>query len=216
VWGAGARPACHTGCFSLHGHHGERLVARQAGVLPELQHTLATQSRQTLPVLSLSSLLSRGGQCASSHQRHNCHLTEHCTMPVRTEDVLETRKYEDCSKNNASYLFPWPAVSEIDTGGMAVEVKPFHQCSITFCCHVTDGCRGTVWENSFWHGSMFEAKMWNWIPPCGKNGTHWHSSTIAECLRMTVGHIHWCRLLWAQHAGSCSCEKAQLMVGTVE
>jgi len=37
-----------------------------------------------------------------------------------------------------------PAVSEVNVGGMAVEAEPSHQYSITFCCHVTDGSRGTV------------------------------------------------------------------------
>jgi len=28
----------------------------------------------------------------------------------------------------------------------------------------------------------YEAKMWNWIPPCRRNGTHWLSLMLAECL----------------------------------
>ena len=39
-------------------------------------------------------------------------------------------------------LLSWPMTSESDAGGMAVEVEPFHQYSIIFCCHVTDGSRG--------------------------------------------------------------------------
>ena len=31
-------------------------------------------------------------------------------------------------------------------GGMAIEVKLSHQYSIAFCCHVTDGNRGAVWQ----------------------------------------------------------------------
>ena len=30
-------------------------------------------------------------------------------------------------------------MSEVDVGGMAVEVEPSQQYSFTFCCHVTDG-----------------------------------------------------------------------------
>ena len=33
-------------------------------------------------------------------------------------------------------LIYWPMTSEADVGGMAVEVEPSHQYSITFCCHV--------------------------------------------------------------------------------
>jgi len=35
-------------------------------------------------------------------------------------------------------------MSEADVGGMAVEIEPSHQYSITFCCHATDDSRGTV------------------------------------------------------------------------
>jgi len=38
----------------------------------------------------------------------------------------------------------WPMTSEVDADGMAVEVETSHQCSITCCCHVTDGSRGEV------------------------------------------------------------------------
>ena len=34
--------------------------------------------------------------------------------------------------------------SEEDVGGIAVEVELFHQYSITFCGHVTDGSGGAV------------------------------------------------------------------------
>ena len=38
----------------------------------------------------------------------------------------------------------WLITVEADGGGTAVEVKPSHQYSIAFCCHVTDGSRGAV------------------------------------------------------------------------
>ena len=41
-------------------------------------------------------------------------------------------------------LLCWPMMSEADVGGMAVEVEPSYQYSITVCCHVTDGSRGAV------------------------------------------------------------------------
>jgi len=70
-------------------------------------------------------------------------------------------------------------MSEAHVGGMAVE--DFHPYSVTCCGHATDGSRGTVWQNGVWHGNAYEAKEWNWITP--KNGSHWHSSTHAECLQ---------------------------------
>ena len=62
------------------------------------------------------------------------------------------------------------------------QVEPSHQYSITFCCCVTDGSKVTVWRNGIWHGSTREAKVWNWIPVCRENGTHWHSLIADECL----------------------------------
>ena len=41
-------------------------------------------------------------------------------------------------------LLCWPMVSEVNVGGMAVEVEPSHQHPITFCCCVTEGSRGAV------------------------------------------------------------------------
>ena len=37
-----------------------------------------------------------------------------------------------------SFLLCWPTVLVVDGGGMAVEVEPSHQCSITLCYCVTD------------------------------------------------------------------------------
>ena len=69
-----------------------------------------------------------------------------------------------------------------EIGGMAVEAELSFQYSLTFCCCATVGSRGAVWQNGVCHGSAYEAKQWNWIPPCGKNGTRWHSLTLGECL----------------------------------
>ena len=41
-------------------------------------------------------------------------------------------------------LLCWPMTSEAGAGGMAVEVEPSCQYSITFCCRVTDGSRGAI------------------------------------------------------------------------
>jgi len=35
-----------------------------------------------------------------------------------------------------------PMTSEANIGGMALEVENSYQCSITCCCHATDGSRG--------------------------------------------------------------------------
>ena len=41
----------------------------------------------------------------------------------------------------------WPVMKEVDIGGMAVEVEPSLQFSITFCCLAMDGGRGAVRQN---------------------------------------------------------------------
>ena len=86
-----------------------------------------------------------------------------------------------------SILLYLPTLSKAEVGGMAVEAEPSHQYSITHCCHVRDGSRGAVWQNGVWHGSLYEAKVRHWIPPCGKNCTHWPSSTLKVYEDQTVG-----------------------------
>ena len=77
-------------------------------------------------------------------------------------------------------LWCWPTMSEADVGGMAEEAESSHQCSITFCCRVTDSSRGTVWQNGVWHGSAYEAKVCHWILP-------WESmAPIDTCQRLLV------------------------------
>ena len=83
-------------------------------------------------------------------------------------------------------LWCWPTKSEADVGGTAVEIEPFYRYCITICCCATGGSRGAIWQNGVWHRSMYEAKVWNWIPLCKKNGTHWLSLTLAEHLREPV------------------------------
>ena len=116
-----------------------------------------------------------------------------------------------------------PMTPEEDSGGMAEEAEPSHQYSVTCCCRVTDGSRGAVWQNGIWHGHAHEAKVCHWIPSCGKNSTHWHSSMFAEYLwRPNSEHSdavcsalqQWWQwqwvtstdadFLWGQHSGSCS------------
>lgn len=41
-------------------------------------------------------------------------------------------------------LLCWPTMSETDVGGMAGEIEPPHQYSVTFCFCVTDGSRGAL------------------------------------------------------------------------
>jgi len=74
-----------------------------------------------------------------------------------------------------------PTVSEVDAGGIAVEVEPFHQYFVTFCCCVTDGSRGAVWHNGIWHGSADEAKVCHWNSASRKK---WYPLTLLLEWRM--------------------------------
>ena len=98
-----------------------------------------------------------------------------------------------------------PTTSKVDVGGMAVEVEPSHQYSITCCYRVTDGSWGAVWQHGGWHRSVYEAKVCHWIPPYRKNCTLWHSLETLETMNNSMKDrscSRWpCRFLEAQHAG---------------
>jgi len=63
------------------------------------------------------------------------------------------------SKVMLSILRYWLTVSEVGAGAMAAEAESSHQYYITYCCHPTDGSRGTFRQNGIKHGSAYEAKM---------------------------------------------------------
>lgn len=88
--------------------------------------------------------------------------------------------YKGCSESNASYFYYVGSWCQrcLLVVWLAVEA---HQYSITFCYNVIKGSRGAVWQNGVWNWSVDEAKVSHWIPPCGKNGTNWHSWMLAEC-----------------------------------
>ena len=95
-------------------------------------------------------------------------------------------------------LLLWPTTAEVGTGDMVVEAEPPHQCSLAFCCHVTDSNKRTVWQNSAWHGSVYEAKVSHWIPPHGKK---LYSLTFISACWMLLKSTEW---TWVQRdCGSC-------------
>ena len=77
----------------------------------------------------------------------------------------------------------------VDVGGMAVEVEP----SLPY----SDGSRGAVWQNSFWHGNPDEANV-SFSSSIQKNGTHWPSLALAEHL--------WKPNSGCEHKTGCSSE----------
>ena len=80
--------------------------------------------------------------------------------------------HEFCSESNTFCFIMLSTTSEVDFGGTAVEAETSHQYSVTFFCCVTDGSRGTDWQNGIWHGSANGAKVCHWIPVCRKKKVH--------------------------------------------
>jgi len=162
-------------------HFPSHTICRKAGQgWPELWSSSREVSRVTpgMNVL-LFSLVSGQIQfpcCCSGYKKKNPQVIDNssaCSWSLVKHTMAATEVIPPI-------LLCWPMTSEADVGGTAREAEPSHQYSIPCCCHVTDGSRGAVWHNGVWHGSVYEGKVCHWIPPYGKNCTHWHSSTLDE------------------------------------
>ena len=88
-------------------------------------------------------------------------------------------------------LLCWPTTTEVDVDGMTVEVELSHQPPITFCCSMTNGSTGEIWQNVVWHASVYEAKLCHWISPCIKK---WHSPTFTNICWTLMENKQW---MWA-------------------
>ena len=120
-------------------------------------------------------------------------------------------------------LLRWPMIADANVVDMAVEAEPSHQCPVTCCCHVTDGsgrgsltkwrlawkCRWSkgvplnysVWKK--WHPLVFTDAYWMLMETEQWMWAHWgHEWGISAVVTVTVGHLYWCRCLWAWCAGS--------------
>jgi len=94
-------------------------------------------------------------------------------------------------------------MSDAYVGGMSAEAELSHKYSIKFCCYVTDSSWMAAWQNGIWHGSAYDVKVYYWISPCRKNGTHSHLSTLTEYLwRPKSG----CELSEVVHFSSGNCD----------
>ena len=72
----------------------------------------------------------------------SCFCRKSMHWHIKTIAVLSLApfvKHEGSSKSNVSCFTV--LTSEVDVGGIAVEVEPSHQYPVTFCCRVTDGSR---------------------------------------------------------------------------
>ena len=149
----------------------------------------------------------------------NC-LFRMCFQSWRLLSVRQRIAFiRDAPKVMPPILFCWPTTSEADIGGMAVETEPSQKYPITFCCCARAGNRGAVWQSDARHGSVYGAKVCNWIPPCidihrcllnadGDQTVDVSTVRARWCVSAVVmtrvAHLCWCRFVWGWHAGSCS------------
>jgi len=74
-------------------------------------------------------------------------------------------------------LFYWPTTWAVEFVG--VEVKPSCWYSLTCCCHVINGSRGTVWCSGVWYRGVYEVKvssnssMWKRLHPVILSNACW-------------------------------------------
>ena len=123
-----------------------------------------------------------------------------------------------------------PTTSEVDVGGMAVEVEHSHQYPITFCCHASNSSRGTMtkwhltWKyrwskrvslnssmHKMWHPLTFSDTEHWWRPDSGCEhseavAVHFSSDNSEKLLLVQTFTSEACRLLFI--AG----ENAELMM----
>ena len=119
--------------------------------------------------------------------------------------------YEGSSKNNASYFIMLAHDIRGRCWCYGSRGWNFCQYSVTFCCCAAEVsrrafCQNGVWYESVeflhgeknWHSLIIAEHLWRSSSRCE------HSGCILAVVKATVGHLHWCRLLWLWHAGSCS------------
>lgn len=101
-----------------------------------------------------------------------------------------------CFKNVSYFIMLTHSVrmSEMDVRVMTVKVESSQQYSITFCHYPTDGNRSPILQNGIWHERANEQKLCHWIPPRGKNCTHWHSLHLLNVYRGQTVDISTVRL----------------------
>ena len=98
-------------------------------------------------------------------------------------------------------LLCWPSTSDVDVGGIAVEVEPSHQYSITCCCHMTDG-----------HSWMLVACLWRPNSGCE------HRMTVSSTFQLwqqwvtSAGMLALVHCWWTCIANGGDCVEKQCFV----
>ena len=105
---------------------------------------------------------------------------------LKVEALLEVsvsvfNLYQGCPENNVSYFIM--VAHKFKDRCWWYDSRGWTFPPIFYYIWLPWGWIGAVGQNGIWHGNAYEAKVWNRILPWRKNGTHWHSSTVAEHLR---------------------------------
>ena len=95
------------------------------------------------------------------------------TSNIQRENSVTVLYIMTALKIMSPILLCWLTKSEADIGGILAEHQYFAPIFHYVLLRARDGSRGAVWQNRVWHGREYETKVWNWIPSCSKNGTHW-------------------------------------------
>ena len=128
---------------------------------------------------------------------------------------------EAAPKVMSPILLYWPTTSEVVVGSMAVEIESSHyillpcdrwqqrgsliKWHLTWKCIRSEGVSSNssmqkklhplTFVDACW--TLMDTKQWMWA----QWGGGWCASAVVAT---RVGQLHWCRFLWAWHAGSCS------------
>jgi len=91
-------------------------------------------------------------------------------------------------------LLWWPTISEVDNVGMAVEVEPSHQYSVTFRCHETWQQRGSLTK---W--CLTWKRIGNkWVSLNSSMHKKWHPLTFTDACWMLIETNQWMWMQWGR------------------
>lgn len=107
-------------------------------------------------------------QSSSYQRRHKGNLNETNSKQELNDKSLAQRFlsnskenwqiHEGCSESNTSYFLMLTHHIRGRSWWDNSRGWTFLPVSSYMCCHVTDGWRGTIWQNGIWLGRVYEAK----------------------------------------------------------
>jgi len=114
-------------------------------------------------------------------------------------------------------LWWWPAVSEENVNGMAVETELSQQYSVILLICDRWQQRGSLtgWKCTWSKSVLLSSSIWKKLHPFTYTDACWPFIETSQCMwaqwggewcvsAVTVDHFLWYKHLWVWHAGSCS------------